>query len=46
MMILYAEGPRRGKPVFRAMRADGTIVDRAKELPKPALKVMRTVGEL
>jgi hypothetical protein len=46
MMILYAEGPRRGKPVFRAMRADGTIVERAKELPKSALKVMRTVGEL
>ncbi|HSO39467.1 MAG TPA: hypothetical protein VLT33_43365 [Labilithrix sp.] len=46
MLILYAEGPRRGKPVFRAMRADGTVVTRAKELPRAALKVMRTVGEL
>ncbi len=45
MMILYAEGPRRGKPVFRAMRKDGTVVDHAKDLPKAALKVMRTVGE-
>jgi hypothetical protein len=45
MMILYAEGPRKGKPVFRAMRADGSIVDKAKELPRPALKVMRTVGD-
>lgn len=46
MMVLYAEGPRKGKPVFRAMRADGTVVDRAKDLPKSALKVMRTVGNL
>ena len=45
MMILYAEGPRSGKPVFRAMRPDGTIVTKAKDLPKPALKVMRTVGD-
>ena len=45
MMILYAEGPRRGKPVFRAMRADGSIVTSAKDIPKSALKVMRTVGE-
>ena len=46
MMVLYAEGPRRGKPVFRAMRGDGTVVTRAKDIPKSALKVMRTVGEL
>ncbi len=46
MMVLYAEGPRKGKPVFRAMRGDGTVVTRAKELPKAALKVMRTVGDL
>ena len=45
MMVLYAEGPRRGRPVFRAMRPDGTVITRAKELPKAALKVMRTVGE-
>lgn len=45
MMILYAEGPRKGRPVFRAMKADGSIVTKAKELPKPALKVMRTVGD-
>jgi hypothetical protein len=45
MMILYSEGPRAGKPVFRAMRADGTIVERAKDLPRPALRVMRTVGD-
>jgi len=46
MMVLYSEGPRKGKPVFRAMRADGTVVTRAKELPKAALRMMRTVGEL
>lgn len=46
IMVLYAEGPRHGTPVFRAMRADGTVVTRTKDLPKPALKVMRTVGEL
>jgi hypothetical protein len=45
MMILYAEGPRPGKPVFRAMRPDGSVVTRAKELPRAALKVMRTVGD-
>jgi hypothetical protein len=44
-MILYAEGPRPGKPVFRAMRPDGSVVTRAKELPRAALKVMRTVGD-
>jgi len=44
MMILYAEGPRKGRPVFRAMRADGSVVERAKDIPKPALRVMRTVG--
>lgn len=46
IMVLYAEGPRHGTPVFRAMRADGSVVTRTKELPKAALKVMRTVGEL
>jgi hypothetical protein len=45
MMILYAEGPRKGRPTFRAMRADGTIVDKAKDIPKPALRVMKTVGD-
>ena len=46
MMILFAEGPRRGKPVFRAMRGDGTVVTKAKDIPKPALKVMRSAGDL
>lgn len=45
MMILFAEGPRRGRPVFRAMRADGSIVAHARELPKPALRAMRTAGD-
>ncbi|MDB4946150.1 MAG: hypothetical protein JWP97_5684 [Labilithrix sp.] len=46
LMVLYAEGPRHGRPVFRAMRPDGTIVARGRDLPKSALAVMRTVGDL
>jgi hypothetical protein len=45
LILLYAEGNRRGHPVFMAMRFDGTIVDQVKDIPKPARKMMRTVGE-
>ena len=45
MMVLFAEGSRKGRPVFRAMRPDGSIVQNPKEIPKAALKVMRTVGD-
>jgi hypothetical protein len=44
IMILYAEGARKGHPVWMGMRPDGTTTERAKDIPKPALKLMRTVG--
>lgn len=46
MMVLYAEGPRKGRPVYMAMRADGTVTEKIMDIPKPARKLMRTIGEL
>jgi hypothetical protein len=45
LILLYSEGPRRGRPLFLAMRADGTLVDHVADVPKPARKMMRTVGD-
>lgn len=45
MMVLYAEGPKRGRPVFLAMKPDGTLITRGRDLPRPALKVMRTAAD-
>jgi hypothetical protein len=49
IIVLYAEGPKRGgrgKPVFLAMRADGTVVRRMADVPKEARRMMRTVDDL
>jgi hypothetical protein len=44
-MLLYSEGPRRGRPVYLAMHPDGTLVEKVADIPKPARKMMRTVGD-
>lgn len=46
MMILFAEGPRRGRPVFLGMQPDGTLVEKPRDIPKAARAVMRTAGDL
>ena len=46
LMILFAEGPRKGRPVFLAMRSDGTLVENPKDIPKEARKAMRSAGDL
>jgi hypothetical protein len=45
MMVLYAEGWKKGRPVFLAMKPDGTVVDKAREIPRAAHRVMRTAGD-
>lgn len=45
LMVLYAHAHRKGKPIFLAMRADGTRVEKLADIPKPARKVMRTSGD-
>ncbi len=44
-MVLYAEGPRRGRPMWLAMHPDGSLVEKVSEIPRPARKMMRTVGD-
>jgi len=46
VMILFAEGRKKGNPVWLGMRADGTLVENLKEVPKAARTAMRTAGEL
>jgi hypothetical protein len=46
IMILFAEGRKRGRPVWLGMRYDGTIIDKAVDVPKNAKLAMRTAGEL
>jgi hypothetical protein len=46
IMILFAEGRKRGRPVWLGMRYDGTIIDKAADVPKNAKLAMRTAGEL
>jgi hypothetical protein len=46
LMVLYAEGPRHGRPVYLGVRPDGTIVKKVADIPKSARKMMFTVGEL
>lgn len=46
MMVLFAEGRRKGNPVWLGMRSDGTVVDRITEIPKSARRAMRSAGEL
>lgn len=46
IMIIFAEGRRRGTPVWLGMRSDGTIIDKIVDVPKAARLAMRTAGEL
>jgi hypothetical protein len=46
LMIVFAEGRRRGNPVWLGMKHDGTVVDKLADIPKPARLAMRTAGEL
>lgn len=46
LMVIYAPGARRRKPVFLGMKADGTLVRRMADVPKSAQRMMRTVGDL
>lgn len=46
MMIIFAEGRRRGRAVWLGMRYDGTVVDRIVDVPRNARLAMRTAGEL
>ncbi len=45
LMIVFAEGPRRGRPVFLAMRSDGTVVADVHEIPREGRRAMRTAGD-
>lgn len=46
MMVLFAEGRKKGSPVWLGMRADGSVVDKINDVPKTARKAMRSAGEL
>jgi hypothetical protein len=46
LMIMFAEGRKRGQPVWLGMRPDGTIVDKLVDVPRNAKLAMRTAGEL
>jgi len=46
VMILFAEGRKKGNPVWLGMRYDGTLVDKLPEVPKAARVAMRSAGEL
>lgn len=46
MLVLYAEGPRKGRPEVLAMRKNGTVVTKMSEIPRAARKMFFTVGQL
>lgn len=45
LMIIFSEGPRRGRPVFLGMHPDGTIVDDVRAIPREGRRAMRTAGD-
>lgn len=45
LMIVFAEGPRRGKPVFLGMRSDGLVVADVHAIPREGRRAMRTAGD-
>jgi ribosomal protein L39E len=45
LMVLFAEGSKKGTPVWIAMRRDGTVIDKLADVPKPARHAMRSAGE-
>lgn len=46
VMIIFAEGRKKGNPVWLGMRNDGTIVDKLVDVPQSARVAMRSAGEL
>jgi hypothetical protein len=46
LMVVFAEGRKRGRPVWLAMRPNGTVVDKVADVPRAALLAMRTAGDL
>ena len=46
IMIVFAEGRRRGHPTWLGMRWDGTVIDKLVDVPRNAKIAMRTAGEL
>ncbi len=46
LMIIFAEGRKKGQPVWLGMRPDGTVVDKLVDVPRSARIAMRTAGEL
>lgn len=45
MMVIFAEGRRKGNPVWLAMKGDGTVVDKITDVPRTARKTMRSAGD-
>jgi hypothetical protein len=45
LMIVFAEGPRRGRPVFLGMRSVGTVIDDVRAIPREGRRAMRTAGD-
>ena len=45
LMVIFAKGRKRGNPVWLAMRADGTVVEKLADVPKTARVAMRSAGE-
>lgn len=46
IMIIFAEGRKKGRPVWLGMRYDGTVIDKLPDVPRNAKLAMRTAGEL
>lgn len=46
IMVVFAEGRRRGQPTWLGMRWDGTVIDKLVDVPKNAKIAMRSAGEL
>jgi hypothetical protein len=44
-MIVFAEGRRKGIPVWLGMRSDGTFIEKLPEIPKTARQAMRSAGD-
>ncbi len=46
LMIVFAEGRKKGNPVWLGMRPDGTVVEKIADVPKSGRQAMRSAGEL
>ena len=46
LMIVFAEGRKKGHAVWLGMRSDGTVVDKIADVPKGGRTAMRSAGEL